>query len=226
MNEGAWLSDTDTQPMLEFVKGRTTDRKLRLFAVACCRRLLRAVRVDLRDARAVEVAERYADGESTAGELEAAARYVPGPPSARRTAAFACRDAASLDAGAVVADCAAGNAAWAAGEHAASLVGATNDSPAFAAGRAAELLAQAALLRDILGPVPFRPFQIDPAWRTPTVLCLATALYEERRFDDMPMLADALEEAGCQDETILAHCRGPGPHARGCWVVDALLRKE
>jgi hypothetical protein len=55
---------------------------------------------------------------------------------------------------------------------------------------------------------------------------LARSLYEERRFEDMPVLADALEEAGCQDAAVLEHCRGPGPHVRGCWVLDVVLGKE
>jgi hypothetical protein len=82
----------------------------------------------------------------------------------------------------------------------------------------------AVYLRDIFGN-PFRPVTLDPTWRTPEVLLLARSLYEERRFEDMPVLADALEEAGCQNPDILAHCRQPGEHVRGCWVVDLLLGK-
>lgn len=63
----------------------------------------------------------------------------------------------------------------------------------------------------------------DPKWRTETVLALARAIESDRAFDRLPILADALEEAGCADERVLAHCRGPGPHARGCWVVDGVL---
>jgi hypothetical protein len=63
-------------------------------------------------------------------------------------------------------------------------------------------------------------------WNDGIVIKLAQAIYEERAFDRLPILADALEEAGCSDTEILAHCRGPGPHVRGCWVVDLLLGKE
>ena len=80
---------------------------------------------------------------------------------------------------------------------------------------------------------PFRPVSLDPAWRTPTVTALATATYEERILpagtldpDRLAVLADALEEAGCDNADILAHLRGPGPHVRGCWVLDLLLEKE
>jgi hypothetical protein len=81
------------------------------------------------------------------------------------------------------------------------------------------------LLRDIAG----NPIQVVPlpaGWRTPVVLALAQAIYDERRFVELPVLADALEEAGCMDPAILGHCRGPGPHVRGCWLVDQLLGKR
>ncbi len=83
----------------------------------------------------------------------------------------------------------------------------------------------ARLVRDIFGN-PFRPVAVDPSWLTSTVTSLATSIYAERAFDRMPILADALEEAGCDHADILTHCRGDGPHVRGCWVVDLLLGKE
>jgi hypothetical protein len=84
---------------------------------------------------------------------------------------------------------------------------------------------QCHLLRDILGN-PFRAVTFDPAWRTETAVALARQMYESRDFGAMPILADALQDAGCTSDDILAHCRGPGPHARGCWVVDLVLGKE
>ena len=90
-----------------------------------------------------------------------------------------------------------------------------------------ERRAQAELVHDIFGN-PFRPATIDPkwlAWNDGTVPKLAQTIYDDRRFDLLPILADALEEAGCDDAGILAHCRGTGPHARGCWVVDLILGK-
>ena len=81
------------------------------------------------------------------------------------------------------------------------------------------------LLRDILGN-PFRPVAVDPDWLTSTVVALARQMYESRDFSPMPVLADALQAAGCDNEDILAHCRGPGPHVRGCWMVDLLLGKS
>ncbi len=93
--------------------------------------------------------------------------------------------------------------------------------------RKAERQLHCVLIRDIFGN-PFRPVAIDPAWltwRDGTIPLIAQAIYEERRFADMPILADALEEAGCADADILNHCRQPGEHVRGCWVVDLLLGK-
>jgi hypothetical protein len=81
-------------------------------------------------------------------------------------------------------------------------------------------------LHELFGPLPFRPVSPSPAWLTPTVKQLATGIYEERAFERLPLVADALEEAGCANADILTHCRGPGPHVRGCWVVDLLLGKE
>jgi hypothetical protein len=81
------------------------------------------------------------------------------------------------------------------------------------------------LLRDIFGN-PFRPVSFSPAWRTDTAVALARQMYESRDFGAMPILADALQDAGCDDADILEHCRGPGPHVRGCWVVDLVLDKE
>jgi hypothetical protein len=80
------------------------------------------------------------------------------------------------------------------------------------------------LLRCIVGN-PFRPVACDPSWRTSAVVGLAEAIYAERAFDRLSILADALEDAGCTHPDVLTHCRGDGPHARGCWVVDLILGK-
>jgi hypothetical protein len=80
-------------------------------------------------------------------------------------------------------------------------------------------------LRCIVGN-PFRPVAFAPSWRTETAVALAAGIYAERAFDRLPILADALEEAGCDVADVRTHCRGPGPHARGCWVVDGVLGKK
>jgi hypothetical protein len=82
------------------------------------------------------------------------------------------------------------------------------------------------LLREVFGPLPFRPISIDPTWLTwhdGLLVSMAHRMYDSRDFGDMPVLADALEEAGCTNADILAHCRGLGEHVRGFWVIDLLL---
>lgn len=80
-------------------------------------------------------------------------------------------------------------------------------------------------IRDIFGN-PFRPVSVDPSWRTSNVLALAQQMYDTRDFSPMPILGDALQDSGCENDDILNHCRSDGPHVRGCWVVDTLLGKE
>jgi hypothetical protein len=73
---------------------------------------------------------------------------------------------------------------------------------------------------------PFRQARVDPARLTPTTVALAQAIYDERAFDRLPILADAFEDAGCTEQTILDHLRGPGPHVRGCFALDLVLGKS
>lgn len=82
------------------------------------------------------------------------------------------------------------------------------------------------ILRDVFGN-PFRPVTWDPGWRTSDAVALARGIYQDRAFDRMPILADALQDAGCDDEQVLIHCRDPEQvHVRGCWVVDLVLGKS
>jgi hypothetical protein len=91
--------------------------------------------------------------------------------------------------------------------------------------KATEKRCQAMLLRDIFGN-PFRPVTLNPAWLTSTVVQLAEGIYQERAFGRMPILADALQDAGCDSDDILNHCQQPGEHVRGCWVVDLLTGRK
>jgi hypothetical protein len=154
------------------------------------------------------VAERFADREASYPDLSAALRAadqeLQGARGFAQSIAFAACMAACPD---------RINAAMAAAK------------AAQAGDRAIECAGQARLLRCILGN-PFRPVSISPAWRTPTVVAIARAAYEERGFEELPVLADALEEAGCDNRDVLDHCRHGGEHARGCWVVDGLLDKQ
>jgi hypothetical protein len=205
MTEKEWLTCTDPHPMLERLRGWTSDRKLRLFAVACSRRIWTLI--DDLGRIAVEAAENFADGNLGPDEL--------------RAARLACQGAggkASWYAAATRPEIAARNAARSAQAGVASnpLLGTEAD----------ELPAQTVLLRDILGPIPYRRITIDPTSLTPTVVQLAGTIYDDRAFDRMPELADALHDAGCDNDEIMRHCRGLGPHVRGCWVVDLVLGKE
>ena len=184
--------------------GQGERRKLRLLACATCRdHLLRSPYPEF--AEVLTVAERYADGEATDRE---------------RAAAFATNVDQSLTE--------PDGAAW----HYRSLVG-------FALGEFSGELgthlrnrasgrstwASPSSLRDLFGN-PFRHRALDPEWLTSTVTAIARQMYDSRDFSSMPILADALQDAGCENDDILNHCRGPGPHVRGCWVVDLVLGKE
>jgi hypothetical protein len=203
MTEAEWLACPNPWTMLEYVRESTSERKLRLFACAACRSLWHLL-TDARSRQGVEVAELHADKLTTAEQLyEAAIAADAGADDTHGEGADVADTAADLTTG----------NAWS-GAHAA----ATMDYPA-------QRPLHANILRDLIGN-PFRPVSPDPAWRTPNVVKLAKAIYDERAFDRLPILADALEEAGCTNADILAHCRGAGPHVRGCWVVDMLLGKE
>jgi hypothetical protein len=84
---------------------------------------------------------------------------------------------------------------------------------------------QVTLLHCIFGN-PFHPITLSPSWLTSTVVSLANQMYDSRDFSAMPILADALMDASCDNEEILTHCRGPGPHVRGCFVIDLLTKRE
>jgi hypothetical protein len=213
MEEEEWLTCTDPGRMLEWLRGPSA-RKLRLFACACCRRIWHLGTAEAR--HAVEVAERHADGQGLAGELEAAAEVV------RSVRPQCFYFAAAPDGTAYLAAHAAQRATDAAADHHPFK---SKTPVVWRRAHAAECEAQAELLRDLFGN-PFRPVALDPAWRTPTVLAIARAIYEGRGFGDLPILADALEDAGCTVAANLDHCRRPGPHARGCWALDLLLGRE
>lgn len=210
MTEAGWLAATDPTPMLEFLRGESSDRKFRLFAVACCHAVA-ALLIDGRSMRAAEVAERYAEGLASRPELTAVAQSS----GEADTELLYSREGGD-EQPEFVAACVA---TWAA-----SNPGVQN-YPTMVAQLASQVSPPerlAACARDIFGN-PFRPVAFDPAWLTSTVIALAAGIYEDKAFDRMPILADALQDAGCDSTDILNHCRGSGPHVRGCWVVDLIL---
>jgi hypothetical protein len=214
--------------MLDQVRGEAGERKLRLFAVACCYNV-RHFLTDERLHHAVEVAERYADDLASEAEVDVVRNSFRSPyPVLLQSATHAALS--TIDACVT----AARIAAW----EPVLFPKPLPDRPgiperldferaaavADAAGKR-ERNTQSLLLRDILGNV-FRPATIDPAWPTPKVITLAQAIYEDRAVEGMPILGEALEEAGCDSQDILSHCRAQTDHVRGCWVVDAILGKS
>jgi hypothetical protein len=230
MTEAEWLSCSDPQPMLEYLRGKAGERKLRLFAVAFCRLQWHLLLADERSQKAVEVAERYADGLAAQPERECAAA------EARTAASEAARARRGGDPELSVPALAAyaATAAWYTVYHdagAAARLTCDDDALAWFAANGIEV-PHPKLLRELFGN-PFRPAALDPAWLTPDVTALAQAAYDERNLPAgtldparLALLADALEEAGCDCAEILGHLRGEGRHVRGCWVVDSLLGKE
>jgi hypothetical protein len=242
--------------MLGFLRGKASARKLRLFASACCRqvwhlltdaRSRKAVEVaeQFADGLVNPQALRAASDSAWAAAKELIATYWTASgvdPYTDPQFMYGIHD----DCLAAPAACAAAYASMNdlddvpsvahytchAKVQAASPVGAERNPGSIATreeAERAEWSAQAAVLRCIFGSLPFRPVRLDPAlltWHGDLLVSMARQMYHSRDFSDMPILADALEEAGCTDTEILAHCRQPGEHVRGCWVVDLLLGKE
>ena len=221
-----WLECTDPGPMLNLLRGKASERKLRLFGVACCRRIWHLITDEL-SRSAVQEAERYADG-STSNMAELKTIF-----SRSLTTSWIMLAPAEL----AIALAIEGTmrieriAAWKPvldkGPWRPVLASSDIESAAIAA-HAVEMsvrIAHCALAREIFGN-PFRPVAVAPARLTPKTVRLAQDIYDDRAFERLPSLANVLEEGGCHDAEVLDHCRGPGPHVRGCWVVDAILGKE
>ncbi len=213
MTEEEWLAGFEPSAMLVFEEHRSAERKLRLFACACVYRVWDRVE-DARCRHGVSIAERLADGLVNEEERKVALQAVqaafrdtsPTLGSEAEDAILAARY--TLVRSALI--------CFAAANRAASCLG---------SGKATEQATQAVLLRDIFGN-PFRSVAVDPSWLTSTVVALAEGIYQERAFDRMPILADALQDAGCDNDDVLNHCRQPGEHVRGCWVVDLLTGRK
>jgi hypothetical protein len=225
MTEAEWQSKRATpQGLVLDLQGTSATRtkvgrrKLRLFACGCCRLVWPHIK-DSHLINAVEVAERFADGVATAKDLQTARNFADSV-----TLRTYSEDVSSAQADTLVALVIATTETK---PHSAAFMVTTYPLPL--AGYCGEKKKANALicdtLRDIFGN-PFRAVPVDPTWLTSTVVALARQMYESRDFSAMPILADALQDAGCENATILDHCRGVGPHCRGCWLVDKLLGKE
>jgi hypothetical protein len=195
-------------------------RKLRLFACGCCR-LLWEMLTDGRLREAVMVAERFADDDATKSELEAAYREVHDSGLAHRRYLSGEIDAGTLTA-AHMAEGVASERAFAAA------FWQTAREPLMG-GYSFKGFDGGAVLRRLLCCVfmpYFRPVALERGWRTTTAVTLARSIYEERAFERCPILADALEDAGCTDVNLLTHLREDELHCRGCHAIDAVLGKK
>ena len=219
MTEAEWLACVDTESMLHFIRDRANVRKMRLLGCAACRQIWDFVLEEVCQ-RAVEAAEQFADSLTSLEALEFACdgaihvadladsepesdHYDPQLAFHVAMAAFRVSVPPPLQLNTLLMlfrNC----------DHAKTSQARSTHTD---------------LLRDIFGN-PFRPVVIfSPSWRTSTAVTLASQMYESRDFSAMPILADALQDAGCDSADVLDHCRGPGPHVRGCWVVDLVLGK-
>ena len=202
MNEQEWLACTDPQPMLEFLRGKVSERKLWMFAVACWRQLCELY-PDVSIQQAVDARELFADGLIGRDKLEATLQ------------ASGNLWLKNLD-------------AYMHAVHLAFMTARWDERPS-ASTVSENQRSQCDFQRDIFGN-PFRLMpEFDPTWRSQNdwaVFKIAIAIYDDRAFNHLPLLADALEDAGCDNAEILAHCRQPGPHVRGCWAVDLVLGKN
>jgi hypothetical protein len=203
MTEAEWLACTDPRPMLEFLRGKATERKLRLTLCGWSRLNWKWLPEQSRSA--VELAELYAEGLAGEADREAADVKLWLDTQERHTnfrhwlARLTLVQNLDL---------------WATAHESASVNPRGRDG-------------QVSVMKDLFNP--FRPVTLGPAWLAwngGTVPKLAQAIYDERAYDRLPILADALEEAGCNNADIVSHLRGPGPHVRGCWALDLILGKQ
>ncbi len=203
MTEAEWQSSTHKMSMLLLLRGRVSERKLRLTGCAYCRGVWPLLGKASR--RAVVLGEELADRPVGEEHREAVVRAAIQSLSNCATIQSERQFAADIAYRVAI------NDGWYAVE--------------WTMGNWDELPGGERIIRDIFGN-PFRPVSCDPAWRTSTAVSLAEGIYADRAFDRLPILADALQDAGCENADILTHLRSDGPHVRGCWALDLVLGKE
>ncbi|WP_238602657.1 hypothetical protein [Fimbriiglobus ruber] len=231
MTEDEWLSCPDAVRSLPFVQPLANERQLRLLAAAFCRDMWPLL-VDERSRAAVEALEALADGEIDFEKFvtySEPARLASYQLTVQTRPVKWVQDEARVSASVAVA-CSAWPHFFGVGTvilHASRTM--KKWSRSFHLSRHNQVQAcrkrQHQLLADLFGN-PFHPVEVDSAWLTSTVVSLADGLYRDRAFDRLPILADALQDAGCDNESVLTHCRSDGPHFRGCWVVDLVTGRR
>lgn len=216
MNQSKWLSSARLGELLSGLPNDLRPRKYRLFACACLRSL-RDHTADYHFRRTVDLAERFVEGDCDRDAFRAVFRRAwPFGWERARLAALVAIDPMQRD-----------NYSWRCLELADEAIDASTSRHAARADwqgtpdREAVPLRreQVRLLREVFGD-PFSPVAFSPEWRSPDVVCMAEAVAAEGTFDELPVLADALEDAGCCERRVLDHFRQPGRHALGCWALD------
>jgi len=239
MTEEEWFTEAWPNPMVRhlFKLGYlATDRRFSFFALSCARAAWPAL-VDERSRHAVDVAERYLVGLAIEVEFDRAKEDSQLVRDATLHLQKSGTESETKDSNGYPTAYAAAMAAWVAwravvGEYHLDMLAKVRDSLAMSGAYYPDwtqirplVLGLSHVVRDIFGN-PFRPGAVDAAWLTSTVVQLARGIYEDRAFDRMPILADALQDAGCDNDDVLSHCRDESAtHVRGCWVVDLLLGK-
>jgi hypothetical protein len=211
VTEQEWSACPSPTVLVEFLRNKASARKLRLVAVACSMRVWDSLYDVERDA--VALIEKHVEGLASEEDRATAFKSTVG----RVRAVY------GHDERAVALDLLDRDGRF--GAEAVMLL-----LPSDPVASQIEQETWCGIIRDIFGPLPFRPTPADAprwlAWNDGALPKMARAIYDGRRFRDLPLVADALEEAGCDDADILAHCRACGEHVRGCWVLDLLLDKE
>jgi hypothetical protein len=236
MTEEEWLVSENAKEMLQCLqrqhnvnRRKIGRRKIRLFGCASCRLLWNAM-VDDRSRSAVEYIERLMEDQADVTDLSIVrdralqATIAHGLVRLNELSQLSRQELQQRHKATQAAYAITREIPWSGHAHPAIDTYIGDGDPVARRNWLSELRDLSHLLHDIFGN-PFRPITFDPAWLTSTAIQLARGIYDDRAFDRMPILADALQDAGCENATILDHCRGPGPHARGCFVVDLLLGK-
>ncbi len=226
MTESEWLACAHPAQMVECLRGKASERKLRLLACGYFR-LLPEGYTSATLAEACAAAEGCADGQVTIDKLNRL--------RSERVIAFVMTEGIRTENKIRQLLLSPRRMVWQSAQEFAALVVRLRGEAVFGDFRSgggesihrqreADRAGVARLIADIVGD-PFRTVSVEPSWLASTVVQFAAGVYADRAFDRLPILADALEEAGCDNADMLSHCRGPGPHVRGCWVVDLLLGK-
>jgi hypothetical protein len=229
LRQGGWRTCADPGALLDCLGRPVSLRKARLFGIACCRRVWDLM-TDKDWRSAIELVERLEVGEADPKEVRKVRAEMRSKERAmrrqRRSGWQGMLRRVFLELvdyifqePRIVAKHDNADMRWLWNPVASATHGAHHGDMTY---YHRELSAQADLLREILGD-PFGPIRFDPSWRTTIVAGLAGMFYAQQTFEDLPIVADALEEAGCDNQDILTHLRSPGPHVRGCWALDFAL---